>query len=68
VKIAAKAVDECLRRLDPRIAAVLLYGPDGGRVRERAIEIELKSGDRVRIEGCTDAGVVVRIISALRRA
>jgi len=33
-----------------------------------AIEIELKSGDRVRIEGCTDAGVVVRIISALRRA
>ena len=36
MKIAAKAVDECLRRLDPRIAAVLLYGPDGGRVRERA--------------------------------
>jgi len=31
------------------------------------IEIELKSGDRVRVEGCTDAGLVTRIISALRR-
>ena len=33
-----------------------------------AIEIELKSGDRVRVEGGADSGVVVRIISALRRA
>jgi transposase len=33
-----------------------------------AIEIELKGGDRVRVEGCTDAGLVARIISALRRA
>jgi transposase len=33
-----------------------------------AVEIELKSGDRVRIEGSADAGLVVRIISALRRA
>jgi transposase len=32
------------------------------------IEIELRSGDRVRVEGCTDAGLVARIISALRRA
>jgi transposase len=32
------------------------------------IEIELKSGDRVRVEGCTDASLVARIISVLRRA
>ena len=32
------------------------------------IEIELKSGDRVRVEGCADAGLVARIVSALRRA
>ena len=32
------------------------------------VEIELKGGDRVRVEGCADAGLVVRIISALRRA
>lgn len=32
-----------------------------------SIEIELKSGDRVRVEGDADAGVVVRIICALRR-
>jgi transposase len=32
------------------------------------IEIELKGGDRMRVEGCTDAGLVVRIVSALRRA
>ena len=32
------------------------------------IAIKLKGGDRVRVEGCTDPGLVVRIISALRRA
>jgi transposase len=32
------------------------------------IEIELRSGDRVRVEGCADAALVVRIVSALRRA
>ena len=32
------------------------------------IAIELKGGDRVRVEGCTDPGLVVRIVSALRRA
>ena len=32
------------------------------------VEIELKGGDRVRVEGCADAGLVVRIVSALRRA
>lgn len=32
------------------------------------IEIDLKSGDRVRVEGCADASLVVRIVSALRRA
>jgi transposase len=33
-----------------------------------AIEIELKGGDRVRVEGCADPGLVMRIVSALRRA
>ena len=32
------------------------------------IEIELKSGDRVRVEGCADSSLVARIVSALRRA
>ena len=32
------------------------------------IEIELKGGDRVRVEGSTDAVLVARIVSALRRA
>jgi transposase len=32
------------------------------------IEIALKGGDRVRVEGCADAGLVMRIVSALRRA
>ena len=32
------------------------------------IEIDLKSGDRVRVEGSPDAGLVTRIISTLRRA
>jgi transposase len=31
------------------------------------IEIEFKSGDRVRVAGCADAGLVVRIVAALRR-
>jgi transposase len=33
-----------------------------------AIEIELKGGDRVRVEGRADAGIIVRILAALRRA
>lgn len=33
-----------------------------------AVEIELRGGDRVRVEGCADANLVARIISALRRA
>lgn len=32
------------------------------------IEIALKSGDHVRVEGSADVGLVARIISALRRA
>ena len=32
-----------------------------------SVEIELKGGDRLRVEACVDAGLVVRIISALRR-
>jgi len=31
------------------------------------IEIELKSGDRVRVEGSADAALVARIVAALRR-
>jgi transposase len=32
------------------------------------IEIALKSGDHVRVEGCADVSFLARIISALRRA
>ena len=32
------------------------------------IEIDLKNGDRVRVEGAPDAGLVTRILAALRRA
>ena len=32
------------------------------------IEIALKSGDQVRVQGCADVNLVARIISALRRA
>ena len=32
------------------------------------IEIALRSGDQVRVEGCADVSLVARIISALRRA
>jgi transposase len=35
-------------------------GPSG------LIEIELKGGDRVRIEGCADIGLVERIVATLR--
>ena len=42
--------------------------PRRGTKTSGAIEVELKSGDRVRMEGCADAGLVARIISALRRA
>jgi transposase len=31
------------------------------------IEIALESGDHVRVEGCADASLVARILSALRR-
>jgi transposase len=33
-----------------------------------SIEIELKGGDRVRVEGSADAALVARIVAALRRA
>jgi DNA polymerase-3 subunit delta len=36
VKLAAGQVDGFLRRPDPQIRAVLLFGPDAGLVRERA--------------------------------
>ncbi len=36
MKLQAKAIDAFLARPDPRIRAVLIYGPDAGLVRERA--------------------------------
>ena len=44
--------------------------PRGGSIPggSASIEIELRSGDRVLVEGCADAGLVLRIVSALRRA
>src|SRR5438067_1045712 len=36
MKVAAVQVEGVLRRLDPQIRAVLLFGPDAGPVRERA--------------------------------
>ena len=36
MKIATGQIDGFLRRPDPQIRAVLLYGPDAGLVRERA--------------------------------
>jgi len=36
VKLAAGRVEAFLRRPDPEIRAILLYGPDAGLVRERA--------------------------------
>jgi len=60
------------------IAKEQLPADAGGKVRSTrreaatrisgSVEIELRGGDRVRVEGCADAGLVVRIISALRRA
>ena len=40
-----------------------LIEPDAG-----TIEIDLKNGDRVRVEGAPDAGLVTRILTTLRRA
>src|SRR5207253_8066701 len=36
MKVAAGQVEGLLRRPDPQIRAVLLFGPDAGQVRERA--------------------------------
>ena len=70
-------------RSEPSTAAALTFAPvkvaeepvtaDAGEERRgtrtsATIEIDLKNGDRVRVEGCADAGLVVRIVSALRRA
>jgi transposase len=51
---ASKDVRPARRRKVPRGAAT--------------IEIELKDGDRVRVEGAADAALVARIVTALRRA
>ena len=47
---------------------VALARPRGPTRTLGVIEIELKGGDRMRVEGCADAGLIVRIISTLRRA
>jgi len=39
VKIAGARVESILSRPDPALAAVLLYGPDEGLVRERAVQL-----------------------------
>lgn len=36
MKLAANRIDAFLRRPDPQVRAILLYGPDAGLVRERA--------------------------------
>lgn len=36
MKLQARAIDGFLRHPDPKVRAVLLYGPDGGLVRDRA--------------------------------
>ncbi|HYD69016.1 MAG TPA: DNA polymerase III subunit delta, partial [Azospirillum sp.] len=36
MKLQGKAVDAFLRNPDPKVRAVLLYGPDAGLVRDRA--------------------------------
>jgi transposase len=43
--------------------------PRRGKAARRSctIEIDLKCGDRVRVEGAPDAGLVTRILSTLRR-
>ncbi|AWK86055.1 DNA polymerase III subunit delta [Azospirillum thermophilum] len=39
MKLQAKAIDGFLRRPDPKVRAVLLYGPDAGLVRDRALTL-----------------------------
>jgi len=52
-EVADEKVRPARRRKGPRASGV--------------IEIELASGDRVRVEGCADASLVARIVCALRR-
>jgi DNA polymerase III subunit delta len=42
VKLQARAIDGFLRNPDPKVRAVLLYGPDGGLVRDRAQQLGRK--------------------------
>ncbi|HET6522611.1 MAG TPA: DNA polymerase III subunit delta [Geminicoccaceae bacterium] len=48
MRVAAGRVDDFLRRPDPRAGAVLLYGPDGGLVRERAERLLAQAVDDPR--------------------
>ena len=48
MKLAAARVDGFLRRPDPEIRAVLLFGPDLGLVRERADAIGRSATDDLR--------------------
>lgn len=42
MKLQARAIDGFLRNPDPKVRAVLLYGPDGGLVRDRAQQLGRK--------------------------
>ncbi len=42
MKLQARAIDGFLRNPDPAVRAVLLYGPDGGLVRDRAQQLGRK--------------------------
>ncbi|MDR3518561.1 MAG: DNA polymerase III subunit delta [Azospirillaceae bacterium] len=39
MKLAGKAIESFLRRPDPKVRAVLVYGEDGGLIRERADQV-----------------------------
>ncbi|MGH6959861.1 MAG: DNA polymerase III subunit delta [Dongiaceae bacterium] len=59
MKIQARSVDSFLRRIDAKISVILLYGPDGGLVRERAdrlaVSIAGDAGDPFRVSEITAA-------------
>jgi DNA polymerase-3 subunit delta len=47
VKVSSARADDILKRLDPAIRAVLLYGPDLGMVRERAGAVIVQTIGRI---------------------
>lgn len=61
MKIAAARVDGFLRKPDPKVRAVLVYGPDTGQVRERARALVVSAagdaGDPFRVAELTAAAL-----------